>query len=332
MSRGDIKIFACRAGKPFAKRIISELNKILESTGRIVNLGKSKSVSFADGEIKTVIKDSVRGKDVYLVQSFINTNDLSVNDNIMEFLLAANALKRSGPSHINSIIPYLAYSRQDKPKDREPVSASLLAETIERAGIEGIITMDVHSDQIAGFYKNIGFDNLRASMTLINYFKKHKSLDDVVVISPDAGGAKRAKFYAKKLKTDMAIMHKNRNYEKENVVEKTSLLGDVKEKQALIVDDIVDTGGSLVNTIEELYKNNVKTVSVVCTHALLNNHAKEKLDRLYQEGKLEYLAATDTIIQKNNPKWLKEVPVSGLFAQVINNMNMDLSVSELYEQ
>lgn len=330
MSRGDIKVFSCRSGKSFSKRIINELNKLLESSGNKVSLGKYNCMDFADGEVRSKIDETVRGKDTYLIQQIVDPSGRKVNDNIMEMLFAANAIIKSQPAFLTLVVPYLAYSRQDRPIDREAASASCLSDLIKTAGVNSVMTMDVHADQISGMYKKMGFDNMRASKVLIPHIMENMELEDTVVISPDAGGAKRADYFAKKLKTKMAVMHKNRDYDKANTVNKTELIGHVGGKKGLIIDDIVDTGGSIVNAVKELYYKGITSVTVACSHALLNGDAKKKLSRLHRDGKLEYLVTTDTVIHKKKSSWLKEVSVSHLFANAIYNMNNNLSVSELY--
>jgi len=330
MHRGEIKVFSCRSGKSFSLRVIKELNKILEISANKVSLGNYACADFADGEVRSKIGETVRGKDIYLIQQLVDSSNRSINDNIMEMLFAANAIIKSQPAFLTLVIPYLAYSRQDRPLDREAASASCLSDLIKTVGVNSVMTMDVHADQISGMYEKMGFDNMRASKVLIPTIKENINLEDVIVISPDAGGAKRADYFAKKLKTKMAVMHKNRDYDKINTVNKTELIGSVGGKKGLIIDDIVDTGGSIVNAVKELYHKGATSITVACSHALLNGNAKKNFSKLHKERKLEYLVTTDTVLHKHKPFWLKEVSVSHLFANAIYNMNNNISVSKLY--
>ena len=322
MSRGKLKLFANRSGGQFADKISKRLR---------IKVSPLKTIDFADGETKVIIEDSVRGCDVYLVQCCFDPNsNRNVYQNFFELLQTGDALKRAGASKITAILPYHPFSRQDKSNGREPLTARLAVDLIETSGFDNVITSDLHAPQMVGFYKKTKIDNLPASEYLIKEFKKvYTSKNNLVVMAPDAGGAKRAELYAINLNARAAQAFKIRSNSEANKIEQLKVAGLVEGYNVLIIDDMIDTAGSLKSLVEKLKTKNVKTIYACCTHALLNKNAISLINELGIN-----LVASDTIPRngefKLNNKWYKEVSLAELFAKAINHLNNDKSVSELY--
>ncbi len=247
-------------------------------------LGDAKLTTFSDGEIQIEINDNVRTKDVFIIQSTCRP----VNENLVELLLMIDALKRASANTITAVIPYYGYARQDKKvAPRVPISAKLVADLITEAGATRIITMDLHASQIQGFF-NIPVDNLFAAPVLLDYMRTHFD-NDIVVVSPDAGGAERARAFAKRLDAGLAIVDKRRSAP--NEAQAMAVIGDVKNKTAIILDDMVDTAGTLTEAAGVLMRNGAKAVHACCAHPVLSGPA---IDRITASD-LNSLAVTDTI-------------------------------------
>jgi ribose-phosphate pyrophosphokinase len=313
MAKDKILIFSGSSNRILSKKIVECLE---------LDLGKSVLGTFSDGEIKFQIKENVRGSDVFVIQSL--TED--INFHIMELLIMADAFKRASARRITAVIPYYAYARQDrKDRPRVPISARLLADLIETAGFSRVLTVDLHADQIQGFF-NKPVDNLMALPVFINHFRKEGLYNNnLVVVSPDAGGAERARFFAKMLKATLAIADKRRPAA--NISEIVHIIGDVEGKTALIVDDIVDTAGTMVKTVEALLKNGAVKVYAACTHGIFSGNAIEKINK----SSLEEIFITDTIpVHKQKSKKIKVLSISELFAHAIESINSETSVSKLF--
>jgi ribose-phosphate pyrophosphokinase len=249
-------------------------------------LGGAKVTTFSDGEIQIEIEDNVRTKDVFIIQSTC----CPVNNNLVELLLLIDAFKRASARRITAVIPYYGYARQDKKvAPRVPISAKLVADLITAAGAQRIITMDLHASQIQGFF-NIPVDNLFAAPVLLNYMRS-TFLNDIVVISPDAGGVERARAFAKRLNAGLAIVDKRRSAP--NEAKAMAVIGDVKEKTAIILDDMVDTAGTLTEAVGVLLDKGAKEVHACCAHPVLSGPAIERI----VASDLKSLVATDTIPQ-----------------------------------
>ena len=324
MSRGRLKLFTNRSGEQFAQKISREIK---------VKISEMQTLDFADGESKVILKDSVRGADVYVVQNcFDPSSNRSIYKNFFELLQAGDALRRSGANKVTAILPYHPFARQDKSTGREPLTARLAADLMSVAGFENVICSDLHAKQIVGFYKKTKIDNLPASNILSNHFKESNQEinGDLVVMAPDAGGAARAEFYARKLQCRAAQAFKLRSNYEANTVEKLKVAGLVKGHNVLIVDDMIDTAGSIVKLAEKLKEKEVNKLFICCTHALLNKNALDHLSSIGAD-----VIATDTIPRTQEFKqmypWYKEVSLAPLFAKAISHLNQDQSVSELYE-
>lgn len=278
---------------------------------------------FNNGETQVMISDSIRGKDIFIIQP----TSQPVNDNLMELLVMADACKRASAHSITAVVPYYAYARQDrKTRGREPISAKLVANLMVAAGMTRVITVDLHAGQIQGFF-DIPVDHLKAAAVLADYFRGREFGDELVVVSPDLGGVTRARELADYLKAPIAIIEKRRPRPGE--AEVMSIIGDVREKVALMVDDIVDTAGSLCEGAKALKKLGAKSVIAACTHAVLSKNAVEKIDN----SVIEQLVITDTIAlppEKQSPK-ITVLSMAEAIGDVILNIQSHRSVSLLFK-
>jgi ribose-phosphate pyrophosphokinase len=336
-NRGELALMTCESGKPFAKRIIKNLNKIVKknnpkATG--MSLVNSEEITFANGEIKTIIKDNIRGADLYIVQS---TDDplskKSINDNLLSLLTAIDAAYQSDADSITVILPQYPYSRQERKKTREGITAKQVASFLEISGANRVITLDIHAEAIQGFFNVARLEDLHASNTLISYFKKNFISNNLIVAAADVGGAEKARYYSNRLHTDMAIVDKARDYSKSSVVESMRLVGNVSGKDVLIPDDMIGTGGTIVNAARLLKLHNAKKIYIACSLPFFNHPAIETLQEAHELGEIEAVMGTDAVFwgEKFNKEttWYHEVSIAPLFAQVIYNINTKHSVSQL---
>ncbi len=274
---------------------------------------------FSDGEISVQIDESVRGKDVFIIQSTC----APTNDNLMELLILTDALRRSSANSITAIIPYFGYARQDrKANPRVPITAKLVANLIQASGIDRVATIDLHAGQIQGFF-DIPVDNLYGSIVFNDYIKA-KHFKNAIIGSPDIGGVARARSVAKHLGLDIVIVDKRR--EKANESEVMNIIGDVKDKEVILVDDIIDTAGTIVKAAEALKEKGAKSVMACCTHAVLSGKAYERI----ASGVLDELVVTDTIPLKEQLPNIKVLSVTPVFAEVIRRVYHNESVNSLY--
>ena len=302
----EAKIFAGRHTMQLAKNIASKYG---------IQQGDVKITEFSDGEFCTSFEETVRGNRVFLIQS---TNPPA--DNLMELLLLCDAAKRASAKHITAVIPYFGLARQDrKDKPRVPIGAKLSAKMLMAAGATRVMTMDLHADQIQGFFE-VPVDHLYSSALFIKDVEA-KHLDNLCVASPDMGGAKRAHAYGSKLEADVVICYKERK--KANVIDKMTVIGDVVGKNIILVDDMVDTGGTLCKAAEMLKEKGAVSVRAYCTHGILSGPAHERI----ANSALEELVITDTIPQTQiNPK-IRVISVAEMFAQVMKNVHHHESIS-----
>lgn len=313
-AHGDIKIFSGNSNKALAEAICKHLN---------LELGKLDVGRFSDGESSIYIKETVRGCDVFVVQSTCHP----VNDNLMDLLVIIDALKRASAGRITAVIPYFGYARQDrKARARDPISAKLVADILQTAGANRVLTMDLHSSQLQGFF-NIPVDNLMGMPVLANYFRKKGLPKDLIIVSPDMGSVTRSRALATKFNVPMAIIDKRRP--KANVMEVMNVIGEVEGKTCLMIDDLVDTAGTICQGAEALYNHGAKDVIACCSHAVLSGPAIQRLE----ESKLSQLVVLDTIAlpeEKRLPK-IKVVSIADMFAEAIERVYTDRPVSKLYE-
>jgi ribose-phosphate pyrophosphokinase len=300
------KIFACKQSKLLAESIASKYG---------VSLGNVITSAYSDGEFQPSFEESIRGARVFIVGS---THPNS--DNLMEMLLMLDAAKRSSAKHIAAVIPYFGWARQDrKDKPRVPIAAKLIAKMLETAGATRIITMDLHADQIQGFFEK-PVDHLFASTIFLPYLQS-LNLDNLTIASPDMGGSKRAYAYSKFLKSDVVICYKQR--EKANVISHMELIGNVEGKNVVLVDDMVDTAGTLTKAADLMMERGALSVRAVCTHPILSGFAYDKIEN----SKLEELIVTDSIPSKKESSKIKILSCADLFAEVMTNVNSNKSIS-----
>ena len=306
----NVAIFAGSASLELA-------TKIAEGLG--LNLGDMEVEHFADGEFSVYYKDSIRGKDVFLVQSTYPSSD-----NIMELLLMIDAAKRASAHYIAAVIPYFGWARQNrKDKPRVSIGAKLMADLLSTAGVTRLITMDLHADQIQGFF-DVPVDHLYASTVFIDYLRKTSDLDRTVMATPDVGGAKRANSYAKFLGVPMVICHKSRA--KANEVAEMTIIGDVTGKDVILVDDIVDTAGTICKAADLMMKNGARSVRAIASHAVLSDPATERIDA----SALTEMIFTDSIPLRKHSDKIRVVSVAAVFAEAIKRVINHESISILY--
>lgn len=308
-----IKIFAGNSNIPLAEEICSHLGLVL---------GKSDVRSFSDGEVNVDIQESVRGVEVYVVQSTCTPT----NDNLMELLIMLDAFKRASAVSVTAVIPYYGYARQDrKVAPRTPISAKLVADLITAAGATRVVCVDLHAGQIQGFF-NIPVDHIYATPVILDYIKKNFT-DDIVVVSPDAGGVERARAFAKRLGTNLAIVDKRRP--RPNVSEVMNIIGDIEGKTAVLLDDMIDTAGTITQAAEALAKKGAKQVYACATHAVLSGPAMERIEK----SPIKELVVTNTIPQMkgapSSPK-IKRLSVGPLLGEAIKRIHCGESVSSLF--
>lgn len=307
-----IKVIAGNSNRKLAEDIANYLD---------VPLANAEVVKFSDGEIGLNMYESVRGADVFVVQS---TND-PCNDNLMELLIMIDALRRASAGRINVIIPYYGYARQDrKAKSRDPITAKLVANLLTTAGADRVVTMDLHANQIQGFF-DIPVDHLAGGSTIGSYFQS-LGLEDVVIVAPDAGSVKRTRKIARQLGVPFAIIDKNRP--KPNQTEVMNVIGDIKDKNCIMIDDMIDTAGTICTGADALIELGAKSVRAGCTHAVLSGPAIERI----QNSKLEELVCLDTIEipEEKMIDKIKVLKTGELFGQAIEYIHCGRSLSRLF--
>jgi ribose-phosphate pyrophosphokinase len=309
-----IKIFSGNSNPDLALKICACLG---------VPLGAARVRRFSDGEVMVEIGENVRGRDVYVVQSTC----APTNDNLMELLVITDALKRASAATITAVIPYYGYARQDrKAAPRTPITAKLVADLITTAGVNRVVTVDLHAGQIQGFF-NIPVDNLYAAPVILNYLKDRFSGEQVVMVSPDAGGTERARAFAKRLEYSLAVIDKRRTGP--NVAEVMHLIGDVRDKIAIILDDMVDTAGTLTQAAKALKTNGAKAIYACATHGVLSGPAIERINA----SDIEEIVLTDTIPANTGDvatTKIRILSVADLLAEAIRRIHEDESVSSLF--
>ncbi|PNR90101.1 ribose-phosphate pyrophosphokinase [Petrotoga sp. HKA.pet.4.5] len=312
-NENQFKVFAGNSNPPLAKKIVEYMG---------TRLGDCEVSTFADGEVNVKINETVRGFDVYIIQSIAPP----VNNNIMELLIMIDALRRASAASISAIIPYFGYARQDrKARGRDPITAKLVANLITTAGATRVVTIDLHAEQIQGFF-DIPVDNLWSFPIFSRYFLEEMKLtqNETVVVSPDVGGVKRARKFAQKLGCSLAILDKRRP--KDNVAEVINVIGEVEGSNCIIFDDIIDTGGSLVAAAETLHNKGAKKIIAAATHGIFSLNAVEKL----QNSSIDKIIVTDTIYHKELPDKFVELKSSELLGEAIVRIRKNLSVSILF--
>lgn len=307
--KAPMKLFSCRASRELAQKLAEELG---------IELGKSSVTEFSDGEFQPCYDESVRGQMVFIVQS---TNPPA--DNIFELLLMIDAAKRASAYKVIAIIPYYGFARQDR-KDRPRVSigSKLAADLLSTAGVDRVITMDLHADQIQGFF-DVPVDHLFGSAIFAPYIQ-NLHLDNLTVSAPDMGGSKRANAYSRHLQCEMVLCYKLRK--KPNVVEEMSIIGDVEGRNVVIIDDMIDTGGTIVLAAEKMKEKGAKSIRAFATHPILSGNAIERINK----SPIEELVVTDSVPFINRSEKIKVLSIANIFATTIQAVNENRSISSYF--
>lgn len=309
----DMKIFSGNANLPLARAIAQCLG---------TKLGESTVRRFSDGETWVEVLENVRGLDVFVIQP----TSAPANEHLMELLILIDALKRASAWRITAVMPYYGYARQErKTQPRTPISAKLVADLLTAAGAHRVVSMDLHAGQIQGFF-NIPFDHLFAMPIMLDHIKNALT-GELVIVAPDAGGAERARAYAKRLKSPLALIDKRRP--SPNVTEVMHVIGDVEGRTAVIVDDMIDTGGTMINSVAALLASGAKSVYACCTHAVLSGDAVARLN----ESALSGLIVTDTIAVRDAMRQSRKItvlPVAPLLAEAMKRVYQEDSISSLF--
>ncbi len=317
MNPGDheYKLFSCTSNTALSKAIADQLG---------VQLSHAEVRRFSDGEIFVEIQESVRGYNTYVIQPTCHP----VNDSLMELLIMTDALKRSSTKSITAVIPSYGYGRQDrKVQSRVPITAKLVADLLTAAGVNRVIAMDLHAGQIQGFF-NIPFDHLYAKPVIVQYIRQNYPLDKLVVVSPDAGGVERARAYGKRLDAGLAIIDKRRV--RPNEAQAMNLIGDVQGKHAMVIDDMIDTAGTLIQAVQVLLDKGAASVSAACTHGVFSGAAAERI----RDSQIKEVICTDTIPLSPAMAKLskvKSLSVASVLAETIRRIHKHESVSSLFD-
>ena len=302
-----IKIIGCQSTLELARKISKSLD---------IEICNTSVVEFSDGEFEPSFDETVRGSHVFLVQSTIPPSE-----NLMELLLMIDAAKRASAYKIIAVIPYFGYARQDKKgKPRVPIGAKLVANLLMAAGVDRIMTMDLHADQIQGFFE-VPVDHLYASTLFVPYVQA-LNLDNLIIASPDMGGTKRANTYAKFLNSQVVVCYKHR--EKANEISKMMIIGDVKGKNVILVDDMVDTAGTLTKAADLMIDNGAKSVRAICTHGLFSSNAYERINN----SKLTEVVVTDTVLKTHGSEKIKVITTAEIFANTIDAVMKKKSITK----
>jgi ribose-phosphate pyrophosphokinase len=308
-----LKVFTCNANPQLAKEIVDHIG---------IPLGNSEVVRFSDGEVQIKLNESVRGADVFVIQS----TSAPVNQHLMELLVMVDALKRASAKSINVVIPYYGYARQDrKARARDPITAKLVANLIETSGAHRVIAMDLHATQIQGFF-DIPVDHLLGVPILSKYFME-KELEDIVVVSPDHGGVTRARKMAERLEAPIAIIDKRRP--EPNVAEVMNIVGNIEGRTAILIDDMIDTAGTITLAANALMESGAKAVYACCTHPVLSGPAIERI----QNSQIKELIVTNTIALSPDKyiSKIKMLSVAPIIGEAIIRVHEELSVSKLFD-
>ncbi|MBI2119390.1 MAG: ribose-phosphate pyrophosphokinase [Elusimicrobia bacterium] len=315
-NNNTLKIFSGNSNLPLTEEICSILG---------IPLGRAHVGRFPDGEVEVKIEENVRGYDCFVVQP----TSYPANDNLMELLLLMDALRRASADRITAVLPYYGYGRQDrKAEPRVPISAKLVANLIQAAGADRVLTMDLHAGQIQGFF-DIPVDHLYANPVIIDYFKRKSFINNepgtLVIVSPDAGGVERARAFAKRLSGELAIVDKRRISPREAAV--MTIVGDVKDKYAILIDDIIDTAGTLCKACDALRRAGAKKIFAGCAHGIFAGPAIERLN----QAPIEEIVVTNSVpLKQSKPEYITVLSIANLLAEAIERIHSGSSVSELF--
>ncbi len=317
-SQRELQVFSGNANPVLAKEIVSHLG---------VELGKAEVSRFPDGELHVQIDDNVRGHDVFVIQPTCHP----VHEHLMELLVMIDALHRASAERITAVIPYYSYARQDrKTRPREPITAKLIANLLVQAGADRVLTMDLHAGQIQGFF-DIPVDHLEAAPILADYFKG-KDISNTVIVSPDVGGTARARNFAGHLNKPIAIIDKYRA--SDTNVEILHIVGNVKDKNVIIVDDMIDTAGSIIKSSQAVLDAGAKEIYICATHPVFAGPARERMEKYWKENLFNEVVVTNTIPipEEKKLECIKILSVANLFAESIKRIHFNMSISALFRQ
>lgn len=337
VKKNGISLMSCKGGVHFAEKILPHLNEFLKKEGYDeISFTKTEEIQFKNTEIKSNILESIRGKEVFIVQDVTNRSfGYSVSDNVLALKTLIHSARISDASKINVILPTFPFARQDKPFGREGITARMFAKEMEMLGVNQIITLDVHNLAIAGFFNECVFENLKGFRDLVIYIKKNIPLENLVVSSPDIGGLKRAESFASELKINLVSIYKERSYTQIDCIDKMFIIGDVKDKDILLVDDMIDTGGTIYNAAKLLKEKGAKDIYLACSLPFFNDPAKERFDELFKENLLKKVIGTNVVYHsdefKKSSPWFERIDVSDYFAKVIFNIHTSKSISSLLQ-
>lgn len=338
-SRGKLGIMTCNSGKAFADKVVQHIEQIyskkaIEEEFKYVF---SEEIRFANSEIKSVVHEPVRGYDLYIIQLMDDPlSPVSVNDNLMALATSINAAYNSDVESVTAVIPQFPNSRQERRKGRESLTAAMTAQFLEECGANRVLTIDIHAEAIVGFFRKARLDNLHASKELIKYLHANNLVSpNTVVVAPDVGSAETARYYSRELKCDMAMIIKERDYSKTSTVISTRLVGNVKERDILIIDDMIATGGTLIAACRTLKDFGARRIDVAVTFPFFNGQAVQNIDAAWHEGIINTLAGTNAVWRGEEfvkqHEWYREVDVTRLFAEVIYRINHMKSISGLLD-
>ncbi len=338
MTIGNLALISLDSGKEFARRTCEELNKIYSSEQKDDQLALTPSdeVHFSNGEVKVMINNSLRDKDVYIFQLIEDPHSpKSINDNIMALSTAIDACFYCDAKRITAVIPQYPYARQDKKRGREGITAKVVGKMFENTGADRVITLDIHSEAIEGFFNKLKIENLHCGRYFVQYIKNNLNVNNLTIVAPDVGSAKRGLYYSSKLETNLAIIEKVRDYHKVSTIDTMRLVGDVKGRDVFINDDMLATGGTLLSACRLLKDQGARDIYITVSLPFFNKQAYIKFDKAYKNGLFKQVIGTDAVMWgdyflKSYP-WYKEISVAPLFAQVISSLNMEKSVSKLLE-
>jgi ribose-phosphate pyrophosphokinase len=330
-----ICMMSCNNGLHFATKVISNLNNYLKERDQPeIKLTSISEQRFSNTEIKTNILESIRGKDVFIFQDVANySNNYSIDDNLRALKVLIDACKRSDVFRIVAVIPTFPYARQDKQWGRECVTAKMVSRELELAGANMVITLDLHNPSTTAFFESTILINLKGRHNLCNYIKKNLDLNNFLVTGPDMGGIKRAIDFANKLKLPVISIYKERDYSKVNVVTTMKLIGHADNKNVLIVDDMLDTAGTMKGSCELLEENGANEIYFACSLPFLNSPALERINELRKKPIFKKIITTNVVYKskeflENNKDWYVQIDVSNYFAKVICNLHYSESIAD----
>lgn len=329
-----LKILACDSGRLFASSMMDHLIQLGGDESKKY-FCQSQEITFANGEIKTVIDESIRGSDVYVVQLLDDPlkDNTSINDNLIALASAINAAYQSDAHRVTAVIPQFPYSRQDKKKGREPITAKIAGRLLEIAGAKHAITLDIHSEAIEGFFERLKLQNLHMGRILIEHVKKSIPTKRLMVVAPDVNSAKRGLFFSKNLSLELAIVDKVRDYSKTSSVSSMRLVGSVEGKDVLICDDMLATGGTVLSACKLLKDQGAKDIFIAVAFPFFSGDAAKNFDGAYEKGWFKKVIGTNAVFWDGNLAkefgWYEELDVTNLFAQVVYNLHLGESVSTL---